>query len=106
MKQTGSLFLVFCAALAVSNLVQGGPDEKGGDPTAGANYIGEKACKKCHFKEHKTWKAIAAAIKADGLVTFVPKTRGNHGSRALWSKFKDAPAYWKAVEGFLAAQKK
>ena len=57
MKQTISLILVFCAALAVSTIVQGGPDEKeeAGDPTAGATYIGVEACSECHAKEHSTW---------------------------------------------------
>ena len=61
MKQTVSLLLVFCAALAVSNIVQGVPEKEGGDPTAGATYIGAKACKKCHFKQHKTWKKMKHA---------------------------------------------
>jgi hypothetical protein len=31
------------------------------DPTAGATYVGEAGCKKCHFKQHKTWKAMKHA---------------------------------------------
>lgn len=27
------------------------------DPQADAGYIGSDACKKCHFKEHKSWTA-------------------------------------------------
>ena len=52
-------------------------------------------------KETKSWSDIYAAIKADGKTKFVPKTAGNHGSRALWNKFSDSPEYWKAVKGFL-----
>lgn len=33
---------------------------------------------------------------------FVPKSAGNHGSRALWSKQKDSDAYWRATEAFLS----
>jgi len=58
MKQPVSLLLMLIAALAVGKIVsgQGDPENAGGDPTAGATYIGAKACKKCHFKQHKTWK--------------------------------------------------
>jgi dienelactone hydrolase len=52
-------------------------------------------------KEHNSWKAIFAAIPARLNVGFVPETRGQHGSRALWKKFSDSGAYWKAVEAFL-----
>ena len=52
-------------------------------------------------REHKAWKDIFAAIKADGKTQFLPKTAGNHGSRALWNKFGDSGDYWKAVESFL-----
>ena len=51
--------------------------------------------------EEKKWRAIYAAIPSAKKAKFVPKTRGNHGSRALWAEFKDSPDYWKAVEGFL-----
>ena len=52
-------------------------------------------------REHKAWKDIFAAIKADGKKQFLPKTAGNHGSRALWDKFDDSGDYWKPVESFL-----
>ncbi len=52
-------------------------------------------------KENKAWKDIFAVIKAEGKVKFLPKTAGNHGSRALWSKFEDSGAYWSAVKSFL-----
>lgn len=52
-------------------------------------------------KEHKNWRAIYAAIPAEGKASFVPKTAGNHGSRALWKKFRDSGAYWEAVRQFL-----
>ncbi|MCB9898571.1 MAG: hypothetical protein H6825_11245 [Planctomycetes bacterium] len=31
------------------------------DPQADASYIGADSCKKCHFKEHKTWTAMKHA---------------------------------------------
>lgn len=51
--------------------------------------------------EFKNWKSIFEAIPADGKVKFVPSTPGRHGSRALWKKFDDSPAYWKATTEFL-----
>ena len=32
---------------------------------------------------------------------FTPASRGQHGSRALWSKWYDNDVYWAAVNGFL-----
>ena len=52
-------------------------------------------------KETGSWSGIYAAIKADGKTKFVPKTAGNHGSRALWNKFSDSAEYWVAVKSFL-----
>ena len=52
-------------------------------------------------KEARNWQGIYDAIKADGKTEFLPKTAGNHGSRALYSKYKDSREYWKAVKGFL-----
>jgi dienelactone hydrolase len=54
-------------------------------------------------EEADRWKAIYAAIPAAVKQNFIPATEGNHGSRALWKKFSDSPAYWKAVEKFLKA---
>jgi alpha-beta hydrolase superfamily lysophospholipase len=51
--------------------------------------------------EHKSWKAIFAAIPSEAKVSFLPQSKGNHGSRALWAKHKDAGAYWSAVQTFL-----
>ena len=52
-------------------------------------------------KEARSWRGIYDAIKADGKTEFLPKTTGNHGSRALYSKYRDSDAYWKAVKSFL-----
>ncbi len=51
--------------------------------------------------EHKAWKKIYAAIPSTSKTSFLPKTAGNHGSRALWAKHEDASDYWVAVQAFL-----
>jgi len=51
--------------------------------------------------EHVNWKAIYDAIPSEEKTYFLPHTKGNHGSRALWEKFKDSEDYWKAVSDFL-----
>ncbi|MCG8423557.1 MAG: lysophospholipase [Proteobacteria bacterium] len=54
--------------------------------------------------EQKKWRAIFAAIPDAAIKTaYIPKTSGQHGSRALWQKFSDSPGYWKAVKDFLAS---
>ena len=53
-------FLVFaalCAILVMSNQVGGVPDKEG-EPLSGATYIGEKSCKKCHMKQHRSWRKM------------------------------------------------
>lgn len=51
--------------------------------------------------EHQAWKAIYEAIPGSRKVSFLPESSGDHGTRALWAKNKDAGAYWQAVEQFL-----
>ena len=51
--------------------------------------------------EFPRWEAIYNAIPADSKSKFIPKTAGNHGSRALWAKFDDSPDYWRSVKEFL-----
>ncbi|WP_091604001.1 alpha/beta hydrolase [Maribacter dokdonensis] len=51
--------------------------------------------------EQDNWAAINQAIPTTRKVTYVPATVGNHGSRALWEKFKDNDGYWNAVKNFL-----
>lgn len=53
-------------------------------------------------REHGAWKGIFEAIPGKKKVNFLPKTEGQHGSRALWEKFDDHKNYWKAVNQFLA----
>lgn len=52
-------------------------------------------------KEHRQWKAIYDAIPSQDKAMFLPETKGNHGSRALWEEFDDSDAYWAEVEQFL-----
>ncbi len=37
---------------------------------------------------------------------FLPKTNGDHGSKALWEKFEEHQAYWAGVKTFLEQFKK
>ena len=53
--------------------------------------------------EKGNWWAIHEAITTETKSYYLPSSAGNHGSRALWGKFSDSDAYWKAVEEFLGA---
>jgi hypothetical protein len=53
--------LGLCGILALTARVGGGPGDEAADPTEGATYIGEASCKKCHMKEHRTWKKMKHA---------------------------------------------
>ena len=55
--------------------------------------------------EKKRWESIFDAIKSKKKVAFVPKSKGHHGSRALWKKYPDSYQYWLAVERFLTSLK-
>ncbi|MHC4953628.1 MAG: multiheme c-type cytochrome [Planctomycetota bacterium] len=60
MIRNGLIFgLSLCLLLVVTAKVQSGPQAGGAaaaDPTEGSTYVGEAKCKKCHFKQHRTWK--------------------------------------------------
>ena len=51
--------------------------------------------------EAEDWAPIYDAINAANRQSFVPETAGKHGSKALWKKYADSPAYWHAVNKFL-----
>ncbi len=53
-------------------------------------------------QEVPRWQSIFNAIASKKKTRFVPKTAGNHGSRALWKRFGDSSDYWNAVKPFLA----
>ncbi len=51
--------------------------------------------------EKSNWWGMYVAISGSRKTYFWPSSTGNHGSRALWSKFPDSREYWKAVKTFL-----
>jgi len=51
--------------------------------------------------EKPNWWSIYEVIPSIGKDYFIPKTDGQHGSRALWEKFPEHKNYWKSVEAFL-----
>ncbi|MEP2024095.1 MAG: alpha/beta hydrolase [Reichenbachiella sp.] len=51
--------------------------------------------------EKNSWWSIYEVIPTDTKSYYLPETSGNHGSRALWSKFTDSQGYWDAVISFL-----
>jgi len=51
--------------------------------------------------ERGKWAPIYNSINTDTKTSYLPDTKGNHGSRALWGKFFDSPGYWEAVTRFL-----
>jgi pimeloyl-ACP methyl ester carboxylesterase len=52
-------------------------------------------------KERAQVEPIVEASPAEKKILFTPASRGQHGSRALWSKWPDNDVYWTAVNGFL-----
>ncbi|MDG1477854.1 MAG: alpha/beta hydrolase [Vicingaceae bacterium] len=73
-----------------------------------ANFIGESAQNimvptfiTSAKSEKQNWWKIYESIPAIGKDYFLPKTEGQHGSRALWEKFPEHKEYWQAVEVFL-----
>ena len=61
MTKPFAVTLVFCAFAAVLTLGWMAPERMPEDPTAGASYVGAKSCKKCHFKQHRSWKKMKHA---------------------------------------------
>jgi dienelactone hydrolase len=52
-------------------------------------------------KEREQVEPIFAASPAEKKILFTPASKGQHGSRALWTKWSDSDVYWAAVNGFL-----
>ena len=69
--------------------------------TEGAALITKPAFITSAKGEKNSWWKIYEAIPGDQKQYFLPESAGNHGSRALWSKFGDSMKYWDAVEEFL-----
>ena len=68
--------------------------------TSGASKISDPVFITSARSEKNTWWGIYVAISSEKEY-FLPKTAGNHGSRALWEKFSDSKEYWDAVKKFL-----
>ncbi|NPA73945.1 MAG: alpha/beta hydrolase [Epsilonproteobacteria bacterium] len=51
-------------------------------------------------KEQSYWKPIYDVIHSKKY-SYLPKTKGHHGSSSLWSRYSDSTGYWQAVKGFL-----
>ncbi len=51
-------------------------------------------------KEQNYWKPIYDAIPSKKY-SYLPKTKGHHGSSSLWGRYSDSSGYWQAVKGFL-----
>ena len=51
--------------------------------------------------ETDDWMPIYNAIESTNKQSFIPETKGKHGSKALWKKYSDSKSYWKAVTKFL-----
>ena len=52
--------------------------------------------------EKSRWATLYNAISTSTKVSFVPKSKGYHGARALWPKSKGNQEYWAAIDSFLA----
>ena len=52
-------------------------------------------------KERSVWYPIYEAIPSDRKAYYLPATKGQHGSRALWKAFEDHQGYWEAIQSFL-----
>lgn len=55
--------------------------------------------------EIKQWSGIFNSINSKKKISFIPKGKGKHGSKALWEKFEDNDEYWVAVKRFLKSLK-
>ena len=56
--------------------------------------------------EAKVWETIFSNILSKNKTAFVPKAKGKHGSKALWSSHDGHQEYWDAVKLFLNGLKK
>lgn len=57
-------------------------------------------------REHKNWKNIFESIPGNKKFSFLPETKGVHGSRALWKANESNKSYWNALKKFLVKIKK
>jgi dienelactone hydrolase len=52
-------------------------------------------------KEKSRWSDIYEAINTSSKFSYIPVTKGKHGSRSLWSRFEDSEGYWRVIDTFL-----
>ncbi len=52
-------------------------------------------------KEKNRWVDIYEAINTSSKFSYVPATKGKHGSRSLWSRYSDSDGYWRVIDTFL-----
>ncbi len=103
-----SAALVIKVAAEHADLIDGVSSFSPGEYFRGKLSVADAAAKvKCPVfitsakSEAGSWQGIFGKLSEDTRRSFVPETKGNHGSRALWDKFKDSSAYWEAVTAFL-----
>ena len=53
--------------------------------------------------EVDSWQTIYESIPSTSKSQFIPPTKGRHGSRALWTKYKGSNDYWQAVNVFFSS---
>ena len=53
-------------------------------------------------KEKEAWHRIYQAIPTGKKHFYLPASKGQHGSSALWRRFQDSPGYWRALKQFLS----
>ncbi len=51
--------------------------------------------------EHESWKRIYEKLPVATKSSYLPKTKGNHGSKALWSTYATHTGYWLSLNKFL-----
>lgn len=73
--------------------------------TTSANNINQPVFITSSKNEKDKWWGIYEAIPAGNKSFYLPETKGNHGSRALWEEFPDNSGYWEAVTKFLDSLK-
>lgn len=71
--------------------------------TSSATNITQPAFIASARDEKNNWWGIYVAIPSGKKTYFLPQSVGNHGAKALWSKYPDADSYWKAVSDFLTS---
>ncbi|MHC4956328.1 MAG: multiheme c-type cytochrome [Planctomycetota bacterium] len=72
------LLLSVTLLLVLTAQVQSRPQDGGtaaADPTEGSTYVGEAKCKKCHFKQHRSWKKSETYKHATAWETLKPQLK-------------------------------